>query len=79
MLTTLTHALRALVHLLVCGPQRAWLSYVIWETEAYLADCERDGLIESLHVTQWRAEVADMRVRLALLQQPRATTNTARA
>ncbi len=78
MLTTLINALRALAHLIVCGPQRAWLSYVIWETEAYLADCERDGLINSLHVTKWRAEVADMRVRLALLQQPRST-NTVRA
>lgn len=76
---TLINAARCVLHALVYGPQRAWLSCVIWETEAYLADCERDGLIESLHVTQWRAEVADMRVRLALLQQPRATTNTARA
>lgn len=45
-----------------------WLRYVIWETEAYLRDCERDGLIHSLHLDEWRGQVADMRVRLALLE-----------
>lgn len=70
MTTTLLNALRLLLDLLCNGPRRAWLRFVIFETEAYLQDCERDGLVHSLHIAEWRATLADLRVQLALLQPP---------
>jgi hypothetical protein len=47
-----------------------WLRYEIAETEAYLADCARDGLIHSLHLDEWRTRLAEMRVELATLAPP---------
>ena len=49
---------------------RCWVRYQIWETEHYLRDCERDGLVESLSLTDFRAQLAALRVRLAALQPP---------
>lgn len=40
--------------------QAAWLHYEIHETEAYLRDCARDGLVESLHLKYWRRNVEAM-------------------
>lgn len=51
--------------------RRCWLRYEISETEAYLRACARDGLIDSLHLHEWRGRVAQMRVELALLEGPR--------
>lgn len=53
--------------------RRLWLQYEICETEAYLADCARDGLIDSLHLREWRGRLAEMRVELATLQEPLAS------
>ena len=50
----------------------ALLMYEIWETEHYLRDCERDGLVHSLHLDEWRGRLCDMRVRLALLSGSKA-------
>ena len=50
-----------------------WLQYEIYETEAYLADCARDGLIDSLHLREWRGRLAQMRIELAMLQEPLAS------
>lgn len=50
--------------------QRAWLHYTIWETEHYLRDCARDGLVSSLSLTDFRAQLCAMRVQLAALQPP---------
>lgn len=47
-----------------------WLQYEISSTQAYLDDCARDGLIHSLHLDEWRARLADMRVELATLAPP---------
>lgn len=57
------------------APRRLWLQYEIYETEAYLADCARDGLIDSLHLREWRGRLAEMRVELATLQEPLASTD----
>jgi len=53
--------------------RRLWLQYEIYETEAYLADCARDGLIDSLHLREWRGRLAQMRIELAMLQEPLAS------
>ena len=47
-----------------------WLRYEIDETERYLADCAKDGLIRSLHLDEWRTRLAEMRVELATLAPP---------
>lgn len=54
--------------------QRGWLHYTIWETEHYLRDCERDGLVESLSLADFRAQLEAMRVELATLQPPRVAS-----
>lgn len=46
----------------------AWLVYEISETEAYLRACARDGLINSLHLEEWRGRVCSMRCELAALR-----------
>lgn len=47
----------------------ALLRWQIWETEQWLLDCRRDGLVHSLSLTDIRAQLSEMRVRLALLEQ----------
>ncbi len=42
----------------------AVLVYQIWETENYLADCEREGLTGSLSLAEFRGDLQRMRVRL---------------
>ncbi len=51
--------------------RRAWLVYEISETEAYLRACARDGLIDSLHLREWRGRVCTMRCELASLNAGR--------
>ncbi len=48
------------------------LRYQIWETECWIRACERDGLFDGVSLRYIRADLADMRVRLALLQAPLA-------
>lgn len=49
----------------------SWLvRYQIYETEAYLRDCEREGLTSSLSLRDFRLQLSDLRVRLADLQTP---------
>lgn len=52
--------------------QRGWLRYTIHETECYLRACERDGLVHSLSLTDFRAQLEAQRVELAALQPRRA-------
>lgn len=63
--------------------RRAWrgllalfVRYEIWSTEDYLRACERDGLTASLMITEWRGQLAALRVELATLQPPRADVST---
>ncbi len=65
--------MRRLIWLITNAPRAAWLRLSIWEAEHYLRDCKRDGLVASLHLDLFAAEIAHMRVRLALLQLPRAS------
>jgi len=44
------------------------LRWQIWETEHWLRDCARDGLLEGRALSDIRAQLAGMRVNLALLQ-----------
>lgn len=37
-----------------------WLRFKIRETEAYLRDCARDGLTDSLSIRDWRAQLAGL-------------------
>lgn len=46
-----------------------WLDYEIHETEAYLRDCARDGLRDSLHLTYWRQSIGAMRARQIALRE----------
>jgi hypothetical protein len=59
--------------------QRGWLRYTIWETEGYLRACERDGLVDSLSLTDFRAQLEAQRVELAALQPRRAPAAPGRA
>lgn len=56
------------------------LRWQIWETEHWLRDCARDGLLYGRTLDEIRAELCRMRVRLALLQaataRPTVTTAT---
>lgn len=54
------------------------LRYQIWETEHWLRDCARDGLITGKNLELFRADLCAMRVRLARLQRPlQSATRTA--
>jgi hypothetical protein len=44
------------------------LRWQIWETEHWLRDCARDGLLHGRTLSEIRADLCRMRVRLALLQ-----------
>ena len=57
--------------------QRGWLRYTIHETEVYLRACERDGLVRSLSLTDFRAQLEAQRVALANLQPRPAGSTTA--
>lgn len=48
--------------------RRVVLRYVIWETERYLADCTRTGIFDSHSLREVRAQLAQDRVDLALLE-----------
>ena len=57
------------------APGRAWrllcalvLRWQIWETEAYLRACTRDGLTDSLSLRDFRAQLQTMRIRLIDLE-----------
>ncbi len=46
----------------------AALSYVIWDTERYLREVAEDGLIESLSLSAFRAQLEADRVKRAVLR-----------
>ncbi len=79
MSATVLHLLRALWWALTRGPRRAWLAFELWELEAWMRDCARDGLHHSLHLQRCRARAGELRTALALLQPPlrRPTEETA--
>ncbi len=72
MTATLLHLLRALWWAVSRGPRVAWLSYCLWELEAWMDDIARDyranGLPDSRHLADCRAQAAEYRIRIALLQ-----------
>ncbi len=47
--------------------KRLFVRWTLWETEAYLAACARDGLTDSLSLREFRGQCSSMRVQLALL------------
>ena len=49
---------------------RGFVRYQIHSCESYLEACRADGLIHSLSITEWRAQLQAHRVRLAALQPP---------
>ena len=75
MLLTLTNIARALWWAVTRGPRVAWLAYCLWELECWLADIARDyaanGLPDSRHLQECRAQAAEYRIRIALLQPAR--------
>ena len=75
MLLTLANIARALCWAVTSGPRVAWLSYCLWELEAWMADIARDyranGLPDSRHLAECRAQAAEYRIRIALLQPAR--------
>ena len=70
MTATLLHLARALWWALTRGLRRALLAYELWELEAWMADCARDGLHHSLHMQRCRARAGELRTAMALLQPP---------
>lgn len=74
------HIARALWLAITRGPRLAWLSYSLWELEAWITDIERDyalnGLAPSRHLSECRAQAASLRVQIALLQPARQEEGT---
>lgn len=72
MSSTLLHIARALWWAATRGPRIAWVSYCLWELESWMADIARDyranGLPDTAHLRQCRAQAAEYRTRIALLQ-----------
>lgn len=68
MRATIAHLLGMLAIAPVRGLRIALLQYRIWEQEAWVRDCERDGLSDSLHLDECRGQVAEWRVQIALLE-----------
>lgn len=66
--TPQTERVRLALARLLRPAQRAFLRYRIWETEHWIADCERDGIFDGVSLRYVRADLAQMRVRLALLE-----------
>jgi hypothetical protein len=50
--------------------KRLWLMYLLSSDEQYLMTCKRDGLYSSLDVLAFERRMQEMRVQLALLDQP---------
>jgi hypothetical protein len=48
--------------------QALWVAYQIHETEQYLRACERDGLVDSLSLRDFRAQLSALRVRRITLE-----------
>lgn len=59
---TATALRRAAIVLRILG-----LRYRAHETEAYIRACERDGLVDSLALTEWRGQVCAWRAEEARL------------
>ncbi len=55
-----------------------FLRWSIWEAESYLRDCARDGLIQSLAISEFRRQIAADRVRLYALHKTTAARKAAR-
>lgn len=47
---------------------RQWKRWQIRSTEQYLRDCARDGLSDSLSLREFRLQLEELRVELALLE-----------
>jgi hypothetical protein len=43
--------------------------WALAETETYLVECSRDGIVDGLSLRAWRDQCAERRVRIALLEQ----------
>lgn len=69
-LTTVTHWLAAAWLAATRGPRMAWLHLELWELQAWMRDCQRDGLHRSLHLDRCAARADELRVSIALLQPP---------
>ena len=48
--------------------RRLWLLWCIDSTEAYMAACERDGILEGATLRHWRDCMAADRVQVALIE-----------
>jgi len=62
------------IHTRLSWPRRAvrwvrcaWLRYRIWETERYLVELQRDGIIEGISLREFRRQIEEMRCDLAIL------------
>lgn len=75
MIATIAHILRALRVLATRGPRLAWLHFHLWELRAWMADIredfERNGLADSQHLRECRAQEQALLVQIALLQPDR--------
>lgn len=55
--------------------RRWWLRWQIHELAMYLRACERDGLVDSLSLREFRGQIAEMETELiTLTPAPSATT-----
>ncbi len=75
MIATLAHLWRALWMAATRGPRLALLHFLLWELRAWMADIradfERNGLHDSQHLRECRAQEQALCVQIALLQPQR--------
>lgn len=75
MTATLAHLLRALWMAVARGPRLALLHFFLWELRAWMADIRddfaRNGLTDSQHLRECRAQEQALCVQIALLQPQR--------
>ena len=75
MTATIVHILRALWMAAIRGPRLAYLHYQLWELRGWVADIredfERNGLTDSQHLRECRAQEQALLVQIALLQPVR--------
>ncbi len=75
MTATLVHILRALLMAATRGPRLAYLHFHLWELRSWVADIRddfaRNGLADSQHLRECRAQEQALCVQIALLQPQR--------
>lgn len=65
---TITPTRRSIWHRTKRLARIAWLRFDIHCLESYIADCERDGILQSQSMTEFRLELGRQRVQLLIAE-----------